>query len=140
MTKKKIDRTTGYNSIYLYGPSATPKRYFIHFRFGKNPKTGKGITIKRMVAKDVKPIYSLKEAQQFLKELKEEAEKDVKLSYDNYMLYSDFMDEVYIPFYKTDVEKSTFSVREKTLESIKERFGNKALKDITAHYTQEFRT
>ena len=140
MTKKNVDRTTGYNGIYLYDPSTTPKRYYIQFRFGKNPKTGKQITIKRMVGKDGNTIYSLKEAQQFLKELKEETEKDVKLSYDNYMLYSDFMDKVYIPFYKTDVETSTFSVREKTLQNIRDRFEGKALKDITAHDTQEYRT
>lgn len=140
MTRKKIDHTTGYKGIYLYDPSATPKRYYIHFRFGKNPKNGKPITIKRMVGKNGKPIYSLKEAQQFLKELKEEAEKDVKLSYDNYMLYSDFMDKVYIPSYKTDVETSTFNVREKTLENIRDRFGHLALKDITAQQVQDFRT
>ncbi|MFG5483802.1 tyrosine-type recombinase/integrase [Enterococcus faecalis] len=140
MTKKKIDRTTGYNGIYLYDPSATPKRYFIHFRFGKNMNTGKSIVIKRMVGKDKKPIYSLKEAQQFLKELKEEAEKDVKLNYDNHMLFSEFMNRVYIPSYKTDVESSTFLRAEGTLEKIRDRFGHKALKDISALDVQEYRT
>lgn len=140
MTKPKIDRTTGYNGIYLYDPSATSKRYYIQFRCGKNPRTGKNVTIKRMVDSDGSHITSLKRAQDYLKELKEEADNDIKLNYNNQMLYSDFMNKVYIPAYKTEVQENTFITRKNNLNEIRNRFGHLTLKDISAQHTQDFRT
>lgn len=143
MTKKKeekIDHTTGYKGIYFFDPSATPKRYYIQFRYGKNPRTGKYITIKKMVDSDGSHITSLKRAQVYLKELKEEADNDVKLNYDNHTLYSDFMNKIYIPAYKTEVQENTFKTRENNLIELSNRFGHLALKDITAQHAQDFRT
>ncbi|MGX7417862.1 tyrosine-type recombinase/integrase [Carnobacterium gallinarum] len=61
--------------------------------------------------------------------------------YANYnMTYGQFMDKVYIPAYKTDVEKSTFSVREKTLENIRDRFSLLPLRSITIEDVQNYRT
>ncbi|WEG73491.1 tyrosine-type recombinase/integrase [Vagococcus intermedius] len=140
MTKPKIDRTTGYKGIYLYDPSATSKRYYIQFRYGKNPRTGKPVTIKRMVDSDGSHITSLKRAQDYLKELKEEADNDIRLNYDNHMLYSDFMNKVYIPAYKTEVQENTFITRKNNLNDIRNRFGHLALKDISRQHAQDFRT
>ena len=45
--------------------------------------------------------------------------------YGNYhMTYGQFMDTVYIPAYETEVEESTFYVRKRTLESMRDRFSN----------------
>lgn len=140
MKNKKINRTTGTTGVYIYDPSAKTHRYYIQFRYGKNPRTGKPLTIKRNVDSDGSHITSIKRAKEYMQELKNEIDKDKKLRFDNHMLYADFMNEVYIPSYRTDVEKSTYSVREKTLQTIRDRFGHLKLKDITAQHVQEYRT
>ncbi|MBC1527437.1 site-specific integrase [Listeria seeligeri] len=61
--------------------------------------------------------------------------------YANYnMTYEQFMDKVYIPAYKTDVEESTFYVRKKTLESMRDRFATIELRAITIEDVQHYRT
>ncbi|HBM4506150.1 TPA: tyrosine-type recombinase/integrase [Listeria monocytogenes] len=61
--------------------------------------------------------------------------------YANYkMTYGQFMEAVYIPAYKTDVEKSTFSVRERTLERMSERFYSIPLRSISIEDVQQYRT
>lgn len=137
---KKIDHRTGTKGIYIYDPDATPTRYYVQFRYGINPKTNKPLSIKRMVDKDGSPILSIKRAKEYMRELKDEVDKDKSVKFDNHMLYSDFMDKVYIPAYKATVENNTFSVRKKTLENIRDRFGHFKLKDITAQSVQDYKT
>lgn len=61
--------------------------------------------------------------------------------YANYkMTYGQFMENVYIPAYKTDVEESTFAVREKTLENMSKRFFSIPLRSITIEDVQLYRT
>ncbi|MBC1645842.1 site-specific integrase [Listeria welshimeri] len=61
--------------------------------------------------------------------------------YANYkMTYGQFMEAVYIPAYKTDVEESTFSVRERTLERMSERFYSIPLRSISIEDVQQYRT
>lgn len=61
--------------------------------------------------------------------------------YANYnMTYGQFMDNVYIPAYETEVEESTFSTRKKILEDIRDRFSEIPLRSITIEDVQSFRT
>lgn len=64
------------------------KRYYIQFHYGKNTRTDEPIVIKRMVDRDKSPITSISRAKEYMKELKEDAEKDLKLKYDNHMSYT----------------------------------------------------
>lgn len=50
------------------------------------------------------------------------------------------MNQVYIPYYQTEVEESTFEVREGILEKIKDRFGSMSLRSISIEDVQNFRT
>jgi len=56
------------------------------------------------------------------------------------MKYRQFMEEHYIPYYRTTVEHSTFSVREKNLSQLCDRFGDITLRSITLEQVQRFRT
>ncbi|MFT8949946.1 MAG: site-specific integrase [Liquorilactobacillus hordei] len=56
------------------------------------------------------------------------------------MTYKEFMKSSYIPAYKTEVEASTFSSRERSFNVCVNRFGNKLLRDISAADVQNFRT
>lgn len=61
--------------------------------------------------------------------------------YANYkMTYGQFMENIYIPAYKTDVEESTFAVRKKTLEDMSERFHSIPLRSISIEDVQRYRT
>lgn len=55
------------------------------------------------------------------------------------MTYCQFMDKNYIPNYKSSVESSTFEVRKKTLEKIRDRFSSIALRNFTMEEVQNFR-
>lgn len=58
----------------------------------------------------------------------------------NYKLkYKDFLDEYYIPSYKSDVENSTFKSRQSTFKHLKKWFGGKKLRDIRPVDCEQFR-
>jgi len=114
-------------------------KYFFQTEFGVDRISGKRIRKKGRKDTNGKPFATASEANKELTRLKREYHK--VNSYANYkMTYTEFMNEVYIPFYKTDVEKSTFSVREKTLQNIRDRFDNKQLREITIEDVQNYRT
>ena len=50
------------------------------------------------------------------------------------------MKEVYIPYYKTEVEESTFSTREAIFSKLIKRFGDIQLRNITVESVQAYRT
>ena len=56
------------------------------------------------------------------------------------MTYGQFMDTVYIPAYETEVEESTFYVRKRTLESMRDRFSNIELRSLAVEDVQRYRT
>ena len=56
------------------------------------------------------------------------------------MTYGEFMDKIYIPYYKTEVEESTFNVKEGILEKIRDRFSSIPLRSISVENVQNFRT
>ena len=56
------------------------------------------------------------------------------------MTYRQFMKDAYIPAYKTDVEESTFAVRNRSFDICIARFGDLLLRDIDITDVQNFRT
>ncbi len=138
--KQKINRSTNTPGIKLYNPEDPKPRYYLQFRYGKDPLTGKSNTIKKMVDSDGSHLTTIKRAKAYMEELKSEYDKDHSTNFNNQMLYSTFMDNFYIPYYKTDVQSSTYTTRENTLQIIRNRFGHLKLKDITPPIVQEFRT
>ena len=60
--------------------------------------------------------------------------------YSNYrMTYEQYMNNIYIPYYKTTVSKHTFSIRRKILETIRDRFSNTMLRSISLEQVQNYR-
>lgn len=56
------------------------------------------------------------------------------------MTYEQFMNTVYIPYYQTEVEESTFSIKQRILEKIRDRFASIPLRSISVEDVQNFRT
>lgn len=113
--------------------------YFYQTELGVDRITGKRIRKKGRKDVNGKPFSTASEANKELTRLKREYHK--VNSYANYkMTYHEFMDKVYIPSYKTEVEESTYSVREQTLKNIRDRFGSKSLREIKVEDVQNYRT
>lgn len=114
-------------------------RFFYETELGTDKISGKRIRKKGRTSQNGKPFSSAHEAYKELTRIKREYHK--AQGYANYnMTYQQFMDSVYIPAYKTDVEESTFSVREKTLEKIRDRFASIPLRNLSIEDVQNFRT
>ncbi|WP_053468448.1 site-specific integrase [Clostridium sp. L74] len=132
---KKTQHTTKYPGVYMDDKG----RYFFQSEFGIDKITGKRIRKKGRKDKNGKPLLSAYEANKELTRLKREYHK--VSSYSNYkMTYEQFMKEVYIPYYKTDVEESTFSTREAIFEKLIKRFGDIQLRCITIEDILNYRT
>lgn len=131
----KTQQKTKYPGVYVDEKG----RFFYQTEFGIDRITGKRIRKKGRKDMNGKPFSSAAEANKELTRLKREYHK--VNSYANYkMTYEQFMESIYIPYYKTDVEESTFLVREKIFESLKERFGNIPLRSLSVEDVQNFRT
>lgn len=61
--------------------------------------------------------------------------------YNNYNItYKQYLDEIYIPFYETTVQESTFISRENVFNLIRDRFGHKKIREIDVRDVHFFRT
>ena len=133
--KNKTQQTTKYPGVYIDDKG----NYFHQTEFGIDRITGKRIRKKGRKDRNGKPFSSAFEANKELTRLKREYHKSN--GYGNYkMTYGQFMDQVYIPYYKTEVEESTFNVREGILEKVRDRFSSIPLRDISVEHVQNFRT
>ncbi|WP_144667813.1 tyrosine-type recombinase/integrase [Bacillus altitudinis] len=132
---KKKQEKTKYPGVYVDEKG----RFFYQSEFGIDRITGKRIRKKGRKDANGKPFASAFEANKELTRLKREYHKVNNFS--NYkMTYEQFMNQVYIPYYQTEVEESTFEVREGILEKIKDRFGSMSLRSISIEDVQNFRT
>lgn len=133
--KNKTQQTTKYPGVYIDNKG----NYFYQTEFGVDRVTGKRIRKKGRKDRNGKPFSSAFEANKELTRLKREYHK--ANGYGNYkMTYGQFMDQVYIPYYKTEVEESTFNVKERILEKIRDRFSFIPLRSISVEHVQNFRT
>lgn len=103
--KNKTQQKTKYPGVYIDNKG----NYFYQTEFGVDRITGKRIRKKGRKDRNGKPFSSSFEANKELTRLKREYHK--ANGYGNYkMTYGEFMDKVYIPYYRTEVEESTFNV------------------------------
>lgn len=131
----KTQQTTKYPGVYVDEKG----NYFYQTEFGIDRITGKRIRKKGRKDGNGKPFSSAYEANKELTRLKREYHK--VNTYANYkMTYRQFMKQVYLPYYKTEVEESTYYVREPVMEKIISRFGDTSLREISVEQVQDFRT
>lgn len=132
---KKTQQTTKYPGVY----SDERGNFFYQSEFGLDRVSGKRVRKKGRKDINGKPFSSASEANKELTRLKREYHK--VNSYANYkMTYAQFMNDVYIPYYKTDVKESTFAVREKTLETMRDKFHSTPLRSLSIEDVQNYRT
>lgn len=133
--KIKTQQTTKYPGVYVDEKG----NYFYQSEFGIDRVTGKRVRKKGRKDINGKPFSSAFEANRELTRLKREYHK--VNSYANYKMdYEQFMKQVYIPYYQTDVEESTFLIRKRIFEKIIDRFGHITLRAISVEDVQSFRT
>ncbi len=133
--ENKTQQRTKYPGVYVDDKG----NYFYQSEFGIDRITGKRIRKKGRRDINGKPFSSAFEANKELTRLKREYHK--VNSYGNYkMTYEQFMRTVYMPYYQTDVEGSTFASREFAFEILLDRFGSISLRSISVENVQNFRT
>lgn len=112
---------------------------FYETELGTDRITGKRLRKKGRTNQQGRKFTSALQAYKELVRVKNEYHK--ANGYGNYhMTYGQFMDTVYIPAYETEVEESTFYVRKRTLESMRDRFYNIELRSLTVEDVQRYRT
>ena len=113
-------------------------KYFFETELGIDKINGKRIRKKGRKDSNGKPFTTAREAYLELTRIKREYHK--VHSYANYnMTFKQFVLDCYIPYYKSYVEESTYSVRVKNLEKIAERFSDKTLRAISIEDVQNYR-
>ncbi|MBK0348069.1 site-specific integrase [Aerococcaceae bacterium zg-ZJ1578] len=128
-------KTTKYTGIYIDEQG----KFFYQTELGVDRITGKRIRKKGRKDKNGKFFSSASEAYRELTRIKREYHK--AQGFANYrMTYKQFMDTYYIPYYKTTVQDSTFSIRKINLEKLRDRFADILLRDISLEQVQAFRT
>ncbi|GIN95970.1 site-specific integrase [Siminovitchia terrae] len=114
-------------------------QYFYETELGTDRITGKRLRKKGRTNQQGRKFTSALQAYKELVRVKNEYHK--ANGYGNYhMTYGQFMDTVYIPAYETEVEESTFYVRKRTLESMRDRFSNIELRSLSVEDVQRYRT
>lgn len=114
-------------------------QYYYETELGRDRLTGKRLRKKGRTNRQGKKFTSALQAYKELVRVKNEYHSTQ--GYTNYhMTYGQFMENVYIQAYKTDVEESTFYVRKHTLESMKDRFSTIELRKLSIEDVQRYRT
>ncbi|RYL92296.1 site-specific integrase [Sporolactobacillus sp. THM7-4] len=126
---------TKYSGVYVDDTG----QYYYETELGKDRLTGKRLRKKSRTNRQGKKFTSALQAYKELVRVKNEYLSTQ--GYANYhMTYGQFMDNVYIPAYKTDVEESTFYVRKRTLERMRDRFSAIQLRKLSIEDVQRYRT
>lgn len=114
-------------------------QFYYEVSFGTDKITGKRIKRKGRKSQSGKKFESAKEA--YTEAVRVKSEFLQTQGYSDYgMTFEQFMNNVFIPHYKTEVTDETFDSRNPSFKILMERFGNKALRKIGLHDIQFFRT
>lgn len=125
---------TRYTGVYVDNKG----KYFYQAELGIDKITGKRIQRKGRKDPLGRPFSSAREAYKELTRLKNEYL--LLNGYSNYDLtYSQFMDITYLPYYKASVERSTWHSRESGLINLRNRFGEKKLREINVEDCESYR-
>lgn len=132
--------TTKYQSVYYQEPKNGRKGYYYYSLYlGKDPLTGK-----RRIKKSRRDYLgnffkNAREAHLEVERLLSEEKRGNNVLTGN-TLYLDYLNLVFLPAYKGNVEESTWLTRQPMFKIFKERFGNKKLSQITPSDCLRFRT
>lgn len=109
------------------------KKWFFSASLGADATTG------RRIQKVKRGFKTQREAYEARINLLKEAPDIGQLS-NNQMTYLQFVEEVYIPEYENRVEETTFRSRAAALNKVKNHFGKKKVRDITALEIQQWKS
>lgn len=113
-------------------------RYFYETELGIDQISGKRIRKKSRKDQLGRPFSTARDAYIELTRVRHEYHE--AHAYANYnMTYQQFMDEKYIPYYESTVEKSTFDTKINILNKIKGRFASTTLRNFKVEDIQSFR-
>lgn len=126
---------TSYKDVYQDNKG----QFYYEVSLGTDKITGKRIKRKGRKSQSGKKFESAKEA--YTEAIRVKNDFLQTQGYSDYgMTFEQFMNNVYIPHYKTEVTEDTFESRNPTLKILLARFGKKPLRKITLHDVQFFRT
>ncbi|QEA59847.1 site-specific integrase [Leuconostoc koreense] len=132
----KMQETTKYSGVFKDLKSGM---YFYQTELGIDRITGRRVRKKSRKDLTGRPFKTAISANKELTRVKREYYQ--ANSYANYqMTYREFLEQIYIPAYRTEVETSTFLVRRGALMKFCERFGAKQLRNINIEDVQNYRT
>lgn len=132
----KMQQTTKYPGVFK---DLNSDKFFFQTELGTDRITGKRVRRKGRKDTSGRPFLTASAANKELTRLKRDYYQ--ANGFANFkMTYAQFMHQVYIPAYKTEVEESTFLTRKKSFDRIINRFGKKTLRSINVDDVQDFRT
>lgn len=130
-----VMKKTKYTGVYY---DKEVDKIQVQISLGTDPVTGKRNRLKTMVNENNGPFASLTEANKFVvvqkaKYFKTGAYSSLKMSFDA------FVDEEYLPHYKTTVKPQTYEHKLNGVKVIRNFFGKRKLKDIDVRLVNDFR-
>jgi len=113
--------------------------FFYETELGRDKLTGKRIRKKSKFNQNGRKFTSASDAYKELTRIKNEYHQTS--GYSNYdITYEQYMRELYLPYYETTVQESTFEARKNVFNIIIDRFGSKRIRDIDIRDVHFFRT
>lgn len=113
-------------------------RILYYLTLGTDQLTGKRIQKRSYKDANGYPFRTLREAQAEATRVKNEYFK--QNGYSDYTItYDVFMNQVYLPFYQSDVKPQTYETRESAIRLAIERFHGKKLRDVTVRDAENYR-
>lgn len=130
----KNERVKRYNHVY----KSEDGRFSYFIELGVDRITGKRIQRRRFKDENGKKFETAKEA--YLAVCKVEREYHEKQGVNNYNItFDSYLNNIYLPYYKSLVKTQTYDTRIRGLEVIGKRFKGKKLRDLTVRDAEAFR-
>lgn len=127
---------TKYSGVYKNNKTG---KFYYNIELGIDKITGKRIQAKKSKSFLGAPFNSAKEAYEEVVRIRNEFHKIN--GYSNYNItYGQFMEDIYLKYYKSSVEDSTWRNRKSNFNTIVERFKNTKLREITVLDCERYRT
>ena len=114
-------------------------QFYYQTELGVDKLTGKRIRKKGRFNQNGQRFKSALEAYKELTRIKNEYHQTK--GYNNYNItYDQYLDEIYLPYYETTVQESTFIARENVFNIIRDRFQGSEMREIDVRDVHFFRT
>ncbi|MCT4412344.1 tyrosine-type recombinase/integrase [Leuconostoc pseudomesenteroides] len=114
--------------------------YYFEVSLGTDRVTGKRIRKKGRKTETGKVFETIKEAHAEAVRVKNDWLQKHGQGYSNYAItFEQFMNQLYVPHYRTEVTENTYESRHSILKTLTDRFGSKELRKLTVNDIQFFR-